>query len=221
MNTPPKCLSEVRFAAILAYSTLRDPGTETSRQSQLVRDAIKSCRTNYLERFGERAAEAHGTVAELELFLGPETTLVPVPRSAPRVGDDALWPALRLCLELEKRGLCREVVVALERTTKIRKSAFLRRGEDRPSPEEHVSTMAVDRAVATLLTHRILIVDDVVTRGSQLLAAASLVASAFPAAEVRALAALRAVSGEEVEAIYEPVVGTITNAGNNQVWRRP
>jgi hypothetical protein len=64
-------------------------------------------------------------------------------------------------------------------------------------------------------------VDDVVTRGSQLLSAASLIASAFPKAEVRALAAIRAVSGEEVSAIYEPVVGTITNAGNNQVWRRP
>ena len=221
MSAPPKCLSEVRFAAILAYSTLKNPETETSRQSRTVRDAIKRCRSDYLRRFGERTAEAFGNLAALADFLGPETTLVPVPRSAPRVAGDAHWPALRLCLELERHGLCRNVAMALERMTKIRKSAYLRRGEERPSPEEHMATMRVDLDALSLLGHRITAVDDVVTRGSQLVGAASLITVNSPMARVRALVALRAVSGEEVPAVYDPVIGSITNAGSNRVRRRP
>ena len=81
--------------------------------------------------------------------------------------------------------------------------------------------MAVDRSQASLLTTRITLVDDIVTRGSQLIGAASLIAAAFPNAEVRVLTALRATSGEEVANIYDPVCGTITNGGNNSVRRAP
>ena len=221
VSTPPNSLSEVRFAAILAYSTLKNPSTEVSRQSQTVRDALKSCRQEYLERFGLRAAQAMGEVAGLGDFLGADTTLVPVPRRVPRVGNDAHWPALRLCQELEKRGLCGGVAIVLERTVRIRKSAYLRKGQERPSPEEHIATMAVDASAAGLLLRRVTLVDDIVTRGSQLFAAASLLASALPGVEVRGLAAARAVSGEEVASIYDPVIGTITNGGSNRVWRRP
>jgi adenine/guanine phosphoribosyltransferase-like PRPP-binding protein len=112
-------------------------------------------------------------------------------------------------------------VPALRRTTKIRKSAYLRQGEDRPSPEEHVETMALDHDALSLLSQRFIVVDDVVTRGSQLLGAASLLAAARPSAVVVALAALRAVSSEEVASIYDPVVGRITYDGNNRVRRRP
>jgi hypothetical protein len=63
VNTPPKSISEVRFAAILAYSTRKDPATKVSQQSQTVRDALKSCRREYLERFGVRAAQAVGELA--------------------------------------------------------------------------------------------------------------------------------------------------------------
>src|SRR5690606_36829617 len=87
VSTPPKSLSEVRYAAILAYSTLKTPATQVSLQSQAVRDALKNCRREYVERFGVRAAEAVGEVAGLSDFLGSETTLVPVPRRVPRVGS--------------------------------------------------------------------------------------------------------------------------------------
>ena len=221
MGRPPSCLSEVRFASILAYSTLSEPATEVSQRSQWVRDGIKRCRRDYLQRLVERTAEACESIDELAALLGPETTLVPVPRSAPSLDGDVHWPALRVCRELEQRGLCGEVVPALRRTTKIRKSAYLRQGEDRPSPEEHVATMALDHDALSLLSQRLIVVDDVVTRGSQLLGAASLLAAARPFAEVGALAALRAVSSEEVASIYDPVVGCITYDGNNRIRRRP
>lgn len=125
MSSPPKCLSEVRFASILAYSTLQDPNTDSSRQSKRVRDAFKWCWTSYLERFGDRSLEAVQSVGELAEFLGEDTVLVPAPRSAPRRGDDSLWPALQIARVLEQRGLCREVSILLERTSRIRKSAFV------------------------------------------------------------------------------------------------
>jgi hypothetical protein len=221
VSDQPKSLSEVRFATILAYSTLKNPESETSRQSKNVRDAFKWCWRSHLERFGERTLEAMQSVGELSDFLGKDTTLVPVPRSAPRKGNDSHWPGLRVARELEARGLCREVSILLERTQRIRKSAYLSSAGDRPSPEEHIETMAVDRSLASLSTTHVTLVDDIVTRGSQLIGAASLIVAAFPNVEVRVLAALMARSGEEVANIYDPVCGTIANGGNNNVRRVP
>jgi hypothetical protein len=58
---------------------------------------------------------------------------------------------------------------------------------------------------------RITIVDDVVTRGAMLLAAAQLVAAAYPDAEVRAFALVRTCNlGPEIDRSIDPVIGTIT-----------
>jgi adenine/guanine phosphoribosyltransferase-like PRPP-binding protein len=57
---------------------------------------------------------------------------------------------------------------------------------------------------------RITIVDDVVTKGATLLAAASLLADVFPDAEILAFALVRTTGLiPNVERIVDPVVGTI------------
>lgn len=81
--------------------------------------------------------------------------------------------------------------------------------------------MAVDQSQVSMLAPRITLVDDIVTRGSQLIAAASLIKASFPESEVRALAALRARTGVEVSDIYDPVCGTIHYHGENNVQRTP
>jgi hypoxanthine phosphoribosyltransferase len=60
----------------------------------------------------------------------------------------------------------------------------------------------------------VLLVDDVVTKGRTLLAAATRIHEAFPDAEVRAFALLRTVGFEpEVDRLLRPCVGAIR-------WRR-
>jgi adenine/guanine phosphoribosyltransferase-like PRPP-binding protein len=57
---------------------------------------------------------------------------------------------------------------------------------------------------------RITLVDDVVTKGATLLAAASLVAEAFPGIDVRAFTLVRTMGlVPEIERIVDPVFGRI------------
>jgi adenine/guanine phosphoribosyltransferase-like PRPP-binding protein len=56
----------------------------------------------------------------------------------------------------------------------------------------------------------IVLIDDVVTRGTMFLASASLLREAFPKIKIRAFALVRTMSGLEVAQIENPSVGKIT-----------
>ena len=95
--------------------------------------------------------------------------LVPVHRSSLRV-EGGIWPALNIASALARAGVGCGVLTALERIAPIAKSAFAARGS-RPRPIDHYETIRATR----LVTDRpeLCLVDDVVTKGSTLIAAAS------------------------------------------------
>jgi hypothetical protein len=169
-----------------------------------VRDAVKGARQDILDRSVQALLELGGA----EPFLGPGVCLVPVPRSAPIRDAGTLWPSQRICERLVSAGIGQAVLPCLARTTAVPKSAFAAPGE-RPDAERHFETMKVEPALQR--PGRITVVDDIVTKGATLLAAASRVQDAFPEAEVRAFALLRTMGlVVEVEKILDPCRGTIT-----------
>jgi hypothetical protein len=69
---------------------------------------------------------------------------------------------------------------------------------------------------------RITVVDDVVTKGATLLAAASLLAVAFPDAEIRAFALVRTMGLiPDVDRILDPVLGWIRRTAGSGADRDP
>lgn len=195
-------LSSLPFAALLTYSPRGQ--SEISLRSRRVRDAIKAARHDILERGVQKLRELGG----MEPFLGADVVLVPAPRSAPIRDATTLWPAQRICTQLVAGRLGREVLPCLTRTVAVPKSAFAASGE-RPDVSQHFESMAVEGLLVR--AKRITIVDDVITKGATLLAAASRVQEAFPEAEVRAFALLRTMGlVEEIDQIVDPCVGTIT-----------
>jgi adenine/guanine phosphoribosyltransferase-like PRPP-binding protein len=104
-------------------------------------------------------------------------------------------------------GLGSEVWPTLQRVTAVPKSAFAARGE-RPELQVHVASLdVVDRLPPTA---RVLLVDDFVTKGRTLLAAASVLADAFPGVEVRGFAVVRTMGlVPDIERIASPTVGEI------------
>ncbi len=195
-------LSSVPFASLLTYSPRGE--SETSQRSRRVRDAIKAARLDILERSVQRLRELGG----IEPFLGPDVVLVPTPRSAPIRDETTLWPAQRISARLVVGQFGKELSTCLVRTVAVPKSAFAAIGE-RPDARRHFETMAMESSL--LSPRRITVVDDIVTKGATLLAAASRVQEAFPDAEVRAFALLRTMGlVEEIDKIVDPCKGTIT-----------
>jgi predicted amidophosphoribosyltransferase len=130
-----------------------------------------------------------------------------------------LWPAKRIAEELVRQGLGREVLVLLERHEPIEKSALQRDGTKRPGPEEHIRTIrVVDALLAS--ARRVVLVDDVVTRGATLLGCATLLLHALNRIQVHAFAAVRTMSGLEIDGMLAPVTGVITYT-NGRLHREP
>jgi len=144
-------------------------------------------------------------------FLGADVTLAPVPRSAPLSSPSALWPSRVICSGLLSRGLAAAVNPCLSRIETVQRSSAAGRGE-RPDADEHLRTIAIKPEILT--TRRVTIVDDVVTIGRTILAAASHVSAAHPGVDVRAFGLIHTLGmGREITGIAEPYVGRLVRRG--------
>ena len=131
-----------------------------------------------------------------------------------------LWVPQRLATALLQCGLGRQVAQMLERVRPVPKAA-LSRPESRPLPQQHYDSMQVQKLLSD--PGNILLVDDIITRGATLLGAASRLAEAFPKAEIRAFAAMRAISTEnEFQQVFSPTTGKIIlRQAQGDTLRRP
>jgi phosphoribosylpyrophosphate synthetase len=129
-------------------------------------------------------------------FFPAGAILVPVPGSKARCHDRAS-PTARLARALMQRGLGVDIWFGLRRVRAVRKSGTAAPGS-RPSVQTQFDTMAVDVEVPG--TSSVVLIDDVVTKGRTLLAAALRLREALPEADIRAFALLRTLG-------YSPVVG--------------
>ena len=140
---------------------------------------------------GQVRDEAMRDEALARLF-GREVILVPVPGSAPSV--TGVWAAGRLAVALHGVGLGKAVWAGIQRRFGVRKSATALNA-DRPTVRQHHESFAVTElpTVAGLSTRpsRIVLVDDVITRGRTILAAAARLHEALPNADIRAFALVR------------------------------
>jgi len=135
----------------------------------------------------------------------------------------AAWVGERLAWCLKEVGLAAAVWPVLRRRHAVRKSAFAAAGE-RPSVIEHYASFVIDGAPwvtrmsdSDLVVRdacgpglRLTLIDDVITRGRTLLAAAGRLREAFPRAEIRAFALLRTLaSGETLLRVLDPCEGEV------------
>ena len=113
-----------------------------------------------------------------------------------------------------------EVQRLLMRTKAIRSSATAPRGE-RPKIQEHLETIRVVAEPSVFLAKAMVIIDDVITKGATLLAAASLLKEAFPTAEIKGFALVRTMGLQpDVDRILDPCTGTVKYR-NDEAEREP
>jgi predicted amidophosphoribosyltransferase len=159
---------------------------------------------------------------------------VPVPRSSP-TKDGALWPAERIAAALLRAGLVRSTQPILRRAEAVAKSATAE-SKDRPSAAKHYSSMKVtldansdvrsESPLGELIRAelgprpKLLLVDDVITRGATMLAASSVLLDEIPDANVVAFAVVRTNSDLPEPSLLSPRRGWVRLRGE-ATFRRP
>lgn len=200
--------SSLEFASLLQYSPR---GTsDVSKQSRVVTYALKQdgvySKRNVIDYSAEVVEQELASHAFLADYFADDVSLVPVPRSSPQRAE-ALWPPLRICQALLKRGLVKEVLPCLKRKSPVRKASLP--GLKRPEPADHFNSILLTSQPSPMPA-RITLVDDVITRGSSFMGIFPHLAAAFPGVPIHCFAIVRTVSMGEISTIREPVCGTVT-----------
>ena len=215
-----------RFTAFLQYSPR---GTsEASRYSQRYTRAVKND-TTFQSSVGRQMAIPYAAkriaqeVPNYEClqscFRGAGVILVPAPKSAPLV-QGGLWPTMNLCRAIEEQIPDVRTLPLLKRTRAVRKSSTAPPRE-RPTAKDHYETITGDLESQPLASFgRIVIVDDVITRGATLLACGARIREACPGVPVECFALIRTMSAGEIDGVLSPVAGTIVYSDGN-IHREP
>jgi predicted amidophosphoribosyltransferase len=195
-------IRELPFASCYVYSP-----SDTRPASRLLCASIK---TGHVTTLVDRAIQSDAKArrfSSIASFFPAAAILVPVPGSSPSAWGRAT-PSGRLAVALREHGLGKGIWFGLRRVRAVRKSATAARGA-RPSLRTHFDTISVDSSQMPQSSHLILI-DDVVTKGRTLLAAALRLRELFPRADVRGFALLRTMGYSPVfDQLLMPCTGKI------------
>jgi hypothetical protein len=200
----PTVIPMITFASCYVYSPT-GLGAVCER-SRLLRALLKAGDASFMRKYACRVRQLTGDATQLAGFFGAADVLVPVPGSTPYIAG-RLWAAEHLTDELLHAGLGGSAWCGLRRVRPVRKSATAAPGS-RPTVSVHYESFVLEHP--TGVPERILLIDDVVTTGRTLLAAASRVHETFPNSQIRAFALLRTmglISG--VQQLLDPCKGAI------------
>jgi hypothetical protein len=205
-------LRSVEFSSCYVYSP--HGGGYGSASARLLCTRLKSGDDTWLPIYArvvrEQAIQRH----VLSNLFAKNGFLVPVPGSAP--ASHGVWAAQSLALALHGVGLGGFVWAGIERRFAVRKSATALSAQ-RPSVRQHYESFAVSRQ-STLPESptRLVIVDDVITKGRTILAAAIRLHEAFPNADIRAFALVRTMGFvSKVGGALDPCQGVVRWAGGD------
>lgn len=201
--------TSLSFASCYVYSP-RASGA-MAQGSRLLCSRVKTGDPTWIPRYARCVHEASCRDAQLAALFSGGAVLVPVPGS--RACGCAPWSAQRLAFALSAIGLGGGLWTALRRQTAVRKSASCPFGR-RPSVREHYESFAIARPLQPVT--RIVLVDDVITKGRTLLAAAARLQTELPHADIRAFALIRTVGFvPRMERVLELCHGVVRWAGDD------
>jgi hypothetical protein len=192
------------YASCYVYSP-GGTGAMCERSRRLL-GLLKSGDAAFMLKYALRVRQQAADSPPLTGFFDSTDVLIPVPGSAPRVAGSK-WTAEHLAVALVNEGLGGAAWAGLRRVRAVPKSATAAPGE-RPTVNLHYESFVIDHE--TMSPEGILLIDDVITKGRTLLAAANRMHEAFPSARIRAFALVRTlglVSG--VQRLLDPCRGEI------------
>lgn len=210
--------TELTVASLLIYPQRGTAASDKARE--FIRYRIKQAQGQTIESTISRLREAVDA-GEFGDFFGAPRTLVPVPGHAPQE-DDTLWVPRQICQAMVAAGLGTETIPCVRRALLVDRQSTRTSAQDRLTPSQHVDSMTLEGSL--MLGNRVLLVDDVVTRGATLLAAASLLRAQNPQIDIAAFALARVGEAalEDIKQMLAPTVELVScDATGAAPIRRP
>jgi hypothetical protein len=147
-----------------------------------------------------------------ERLFARQAWLVPIPGCSP--ARATATAACRLAMALHALGLAEEVWPGITRRVAVNRSATALLGQ-RPTVHEHYASFAIGTTRGRT-PQRLVLIDDVITKGRTLLAAAARLRQEFPQADVRAFALVRTLGFlPQIDRLLAPCAGVVYWAGGD------
>lgn len=174
-------------------------------RSRLLCALLKEGDAQFMLKYAVRVQQQAAQCPQLAGFFRDTDVLVPVPRSSTKACGT--WVAADLARALVQEGLGTMAWPGLHRVCAVRKSSTAARGA-RPTVSCHFESFLMERP--SIYPEGVVLIDDVITKGRTLLAAAARVREAFPHAQIRAFALLRTMGlTTGLEHLLDPCRGEI------------
>jgi hypothetical protein len=216
-------LSQIDFGSFLTYSPYGETNIEKSSRTtrtNLKRDEFINFESKQLlmSDFLAELIKKRLDTLPFASFFNENSVFIPAPSSS-LLQPNSIWVPERLSNALVKAGLGKDSKSCLQRVETVAKSSKVS-SENRPKVIDHYNSMIVQKILDE--PKEILVIDDIVTRGSTLLGAVNKLADAFPKARIRAFAFMRTITkSSEFEGIVKPCIGKITLREDGWPLRRP
>ena len=202
--------SSLPFASCYIYAP-RGTGL-LSAGARLLCQRVKASDPRWLPRYAGQVASLCEREQVFARLFARDAWLVPVPGCSP--ARAASSPAGQLAMAFHALGLAHEVWPGIARRVAVTRSATALLGE-RPTVRQHYESFAVGPRRGSP-PHRIVLVDDVITKGRTLLAAAARLRREFPHADIRAFALVRTLGFlGRVDRLLAPCEGVVYWAGGD------
>ena len=204
-----RALSSVTFTSCYTYS----PRAEgwLAKASRELCDRVKSSDPLRLPRYAAFVYRCSLSDRHLAALFAPDAVLVPVPGSA-RSGE-APWAAFQLAVALSEVGFALRIWTALRRRYGVTKSATAPSAR-RPTVHQHYDSLTAVPSANPV--HRVVLIDDVITKGRTMLAAAARLRSELPFADIRGFALIRTAGFvHKIKRLEEPCHGVVRWAGGD------
>jgi len=208
-------LSELKFGSYLTYTPR--PNSDEGKYAKNYVNSIKmeiGIPTDPPLFMSDRVAKnikAGIDETPLKDFFGRDVALVPVPKSS-LMQLNSLWVPLKLATAFSKEGFG-TCYPCLERKNPVNKASYSK-PENRPKAIDHYKSIKLKMTLQK--PKKIILIDDVVTRGSTLLGCASLLQESFPGTPIIGFAVVRTISDpDNFKKMVEPCIGKITRNGDD------